>query len=75
MLSEYISMEIDLEILDMLISDAVTVDFGQLLQVRTMMVLVLLNQIGVLQHSMEQDMNGIKLYWVKSKRFLTKSKD
>ena len=27
MLSEYISMEIDLEILDMLISDAVTTDF------------------------------------------------
>ena len=68
-------MEIDLEILDMLISDAVTEDFWSATPGEDY------NGTGTdegawsLQHSMEQDTNGIKLYWVKSKRFLTKSKD
>ena len=55
-------MEIDLEILDMLISDAVTEDFwsatGEDYNGSNYTVKVL----GILQHSMEQDTNGIKLY-------------
>ena len=62
MLSEYISMEIDLEILDMLITDAVTEDFWSAYSVKTIMEQALMKVLGTLQHSMEQDTNGIKLY-------------
>ena len=61
MLSEYISMEIDLEILDMLISDAQQLLIGQLLQVRIITVVVLMKVLGISQHSMEHDLSGFKL--------------